>query len=215
LTQKIFMLGGVDITSGQAFASDRLWITEASDGPVCVVDLTSRDLASRSRFRGILSDYFALLTTKDVIFVSEMRSMAEIGTSLSSAGAVYIPGGDTEALLDDLFQRDLAPLLRSVTCVVAGNSAGAVALCRNAVLTTDHRIKTPTVRLGLGMVDFSIDPHYDSSHDDELISMSENVEIFGLPEESVIVQAKDGSTEFHGPAWRFLDGRKEMVSSSA
>ncbi len=54
---------------------------------------------------------------------------------------------------------------------------GGVDVLRGQVSPLDHRwladVETPQVRVGLGLVPFSIDPHYDSTHDKELFTLSE------------------------------------------
>jgi peptidase E len=211
MNRAIYMLGGSDITGGRLSPLDRRWIADAAEGPICVVDLTSRNAAVRPKYREAMRAYFSQLTEKDLLFVSEMPSRSKIVSAFQSAGAIYIPGGDTETLLDDLVARNLAPLFHSATCPIAGNSAGAVAVCREAVLTTDDDVHAPVVRPGIGLVGFSVDPHYDLTHDKELTVLSRGRVIFGLPEESAIV-ATDGTTEFIGSVWQFRDGQKKKVN---
>ena len=211
MKQKIYMLGGVDVKGGEVSPVDRRWIANAQGAPICVVDLTGRDESTRPRYRTIMRSHFAKLTDTPLCFVSELESRQEVSDALTSAGAVYLPGGDTAALLDNLVDQDLFPIIHSVRCSVVGNSAGAIAVCEQSILTTDDDAHSPAVRPGLGLVGFSIDPHYNSTHDSELLVLSSGRELYGLPEQSAIVT--DGeSIEFVGPIWRFAEGSKEQVN---
>jgi len=196
---------------GEVSPMDRRWIAEALGRPICIVDLTSRDAAQSPKYRSVMQAHFSTLTDSSLIFVSEQRSQGDVVSALKSAGAIYIPGGDAEALLDNLGEQELFSPLRSVPVPVVGNSAGAVAVCADAVLTTDDDVQNAMVRPGLGLVNFSVAPHYDSTHDEELLALSVGRDIYGLPEESAIV-ADGRSTEFVGSVWRFADGRKEKVN---
>lgn len=205
------MLGGVDILHGQVSPLDSRWLSDANGKPICVVDLTGKDAARRPKFRSVMEAHFSKLTDSKLVFVSELPSRDDILNAFESAGAIYIPGGDTEVLLDSVAEQNLSCVIRSSALPVVGNSAGALAACKDVVLTTDADIKTPLVRVGLGLVPFSIDPHYDSTHDMELFALSVGREIYGLPEQSGII-SEGHSIEFVGPVWRFSDGRRERVN---
>ncbi len=211
MKQRIYMLGGVDVLKGQVSPLDHSWLADANGKSICIVDLTSKDTARRPMFRSIMEAHFSKLTDSKLVFVSEQPSQEDVLNAFENAGAIYIPGGDTEALLDNLAYQDLLCVIRSSVLPIVGNSAGAVAVCQDAVLMTDADVKTPRVRVGLGLVPFSIDPHYDSTHDEELFALSEGREIYGLPEQSGII-SENLLIEFVGPVWRFSGGRKERVN---
>ena len=205
------MLGGVDVLNFQVSPLDHRWLADANGKSICIVDLTSNDVTSRPHIKSIMVSHFSKLTDSKLDFVSEQPSQEDLLKVFENAGAIYIPGGDTEALLDNLAAQDLSSILRSSAVPIVGNSAGALAICNEVVLTSDADIMTPLVREGLGLVPFSIDPHYDSTHDMELFELSVGREIYGLPEHSGII-SEERSIEFVGPVWRFLDGRKERAN---
>lgn len=204
------MLGGVDLLNGEISPLDNLWLSETVNGVIFIVDVTSRNLEKSPYFRDVMKEHFSSLTESKLVFLSEMSSQSEIVDSLKRADVIYIPGGDTDALLDNLAKHDVANLLRRSVLPIAGNSAGALALCEEVVLTTDDEVDTPRVRAGLGIVPFSIDPHYESTHDDELFILSDNRVIYGLPEQSGII-VDGGCKEFVGSVWKFTNGFKKQV----
>jgi dipeptidase E len=211
ILRRIYMFGGIDVVGGQISPLDQRWLAEANGKPICIIDLTNKDAARLPRFRSIMEAHFSGLTASQLVFVSEQPSREDILNAIDRAGAIYIPGGDTEALLDNLAEQNLFSVLKSSKLPLIGNSAGAIAVCQDAVITADEDVKTSIVRAGLGLVHFSVDPHYDQTHDQELFELSKGREIYGLPEQSAII-AEDNSIEFFGPIWLFANGCKQRVN---
>jgi len=203
---KVYLLGGFDCRSGALSPVDRRCVEEALDKSVYVVDLTSNDRSKVESYRSALREYFLALGATAVDFVSLSRGSDEIAQRFRTSGVIYVPGGDTHVLIKNLETSDLAPLFRRASCSVAGNSAGAIALCADAVLTIDDDVNKTAVLAGVGLVDFAVDPHYEPSHDRELFPLSMGRVIYGLPEQSAIIY--DGSIEYVGPVWRFANGSK-------
>jgi dipeptidase E len=205
------MFGGIDVVGGQVSPLNQRWLAEANSKPICIIDLTSKDAARLPRFRSIMEAHFSGLTDSQLIFVSEQPSRDDVLNAIDRAGAIYIPGGDPEALLDNLAEQNLFSVLKSSKLPLIGNSAGAIAVCQDAVITADADVKTSIIRVGLGLVHFSVDPHYNQTHDHELFELSKGREIYGLPEQSAII-AEGSSNAFFGPIWLFVNGRKQQVN---
>jgi peptidase E len=206
----VYLLGGFNTWSWRLSPIDQRCIVESVNKSIYVVDLTSEDSAITRLYRPVLTGYFLALGASSVGYVSLASGPEEIAQRFNESGIIYVPGGDTELLIRNMDRLALAPLFQTFEGAVAGNSAGAVALCKEAVLTMDDDVKETTVLPGIGLVNYSVDPHYDDSHDAELFELSSGRIIYGVPEESAIIQ--DGQTEFFGPIWRFKDGRKEQVN---
>ncbi len=207
---KIYLLGGFDIRRGDASPVDQRYMREAEPKSVYVLDLAPGEGAKRLKYRALMAHYFGRLGAAEVDFASIALSKAQIGDRIASAGVVYLPGGYTPGLVGGLYEHGVEVHLRQAPRIVAGNSAGAIACCRDALLNTAPDEDDPYVLAGVGLVGFSIDPHYNLSHDAKLLRMSQGRTIYGLPEESAI--AYDGSVEFIGPVWSFAEGEKTQVN---
>jgi peptidase E len=212
-SRRTFLLGGTDINHPTPWPTDRIWISQAGAKPICIVDLTSRDMASRHHYRGVMRRYFSLITQNELFFLSELDD-EEVERVVRASGAIYLPGGDPEVLLTEIDKRGLARLICSADCVLAGNSAGAIALCSKAISTADSDFAEPTISNGLGIVNFAVDPHYNPSHDQQLLKLSHGETIYGLPEQSLIAVSNLNRVSFIGPVWRFADGAKQQVADA-
>jgi len=207
---KVYLLGGFNTWSWRLSPVDQRCIADSPNKSVYVIDLALADSAMTRFYRPVLTGYFLAVGAASVNYVSLASGPDEIAQRYSESGVIYIPGGDTELLLQNVERLALTPLFHAFKGNVAGNSAGAVALCRDAVLTIDDDVKVTTVLPGIGLVPYSVDPHYTESHDAELFELSAERLIYGVPDDSAIVE--DGLTEFIGPIWRFECGRKEKVN---
>jgi len=99
-----------------------------------------------------------------------------------------------------------------------GNSAGALALCRDYVVVKgqDEALET-NVAHGIGLVDFGVRVHYRSlsakysgkSIDKELKALSEkvNIKICAIPEQCALVY-DEGNLNFVGNIYFFYKGKK-------
>jgi peptidase E len=207
---KLYLIGGGDIKSGELEGIDKTSLAEARNRRVYILDLTSNDKEKLSKYREFLTSYFTKIGAEKVGFVSTANSLNEIKKEIKQSGLIYIPGGDTETLMNNLKKRNLGKVLKSFESILVGNSAGALAICREIILTKDEDVVETRVLNGLGLVPFSVDVHYDKTHDKELFELSKERDIYGIPERCAIVY--DRKLDFIGDVWRFSKGKKEKVN---
>jgi len=204
----LYLIGGGDIKAGKLETIDRQALSESPNQNVFVLDLTTNDEDKLEKYRFFLKAYFENLGAKKINFFS--TTVPPVADNIiAQSGLVYIPGGNTEILMENIKKHNLSSTLKSAAGTIVGNSAGALVLCDNVVLTKDEDVLETKVIKGVGLVDFSIDVHYDPSHDLELSDLSKDGLIYAVPEESVIIIRKH--INFLGPIWRFSKGKKEVV----
>lgn len=204
----IYLIGGGDIKTGKLETIDNQALSESPNQNVFILDLTTNDPDKLERYRIFLKAYFEKLGAKKINFFST-TTLSEVNKTITHSDLIYIPGGDTEILMENIKKHNLSPILRSSDKTIVGNSAGALILCDNVVLTKDEDVLETKVFKGIGLVDFSIDVHYDPSHDPELLDLSKDYFIYAIPEESVIIVREYAN--FLGPIWRFSKGQKQAV----
>jgi len=207
MARKIYLEGGGDIRKGENDHLDRKALNESKNKKVYILDLTSNDREKVAQYRLSLEEYFRRLGAKKVDFVSTSQSLNEIEEKLMSAGVVYIPGGDTEVLINNLKHRKISSLLINLESIFVGNSAGAMVLCNEAICAYEKR----GIIDGLGLVGIAIDVHYDKTHDKKLNELSKKREMYAIPEGSAII-FKNGKLSFIGNIYKFSNKKKIKIN---
>lgn len=107
------------------------------------------------------------------------------------AKAIYIAGGNTYKLIDIMRKSGFADFIKqhNKSLIVIGNSAGAVVLGKDIRTSNDSDIIGIDNMCGLGLVDYSICPHYTEEKDNRLISLSNELNqiVLGISEKSALI----------------------------
>lgn len=122
----------------------------------------------------------------------ESLSKEEMTAMIQDYEVLYFIGGQPERLLQVIQDKDIEQIISSFPGLMIGYSAGALAFCSDCVLTKDENYPETTVIQGLGLVDFSVEVHYNSGSDEELLAISNGRTIYALPDGSAIFY-KNGS----------------------
>lgn len=115
---------------------------------------------------------------------------------------IYIAGGNTYKLLDIMNKSGFKDYIKDnhMNKVIIGNSAGAVVLGKDIRTSNSENTIGLDDTEGIGLVDFSICPHYTIDMDSRLESLSRELkhEVVGIPETSGIIidNAKEKSINF-------------------
>jgi peptidase E len=110
-------------------------------------------------------------------------------------------------LLERLRSKNVDRLLHKYNRVIVGRSAGALALCRQGILTSKNK-QTHKIITGLRLVEFTVKVHYKPSEDTELKRLSKQEEkIYAIPERSALV-CDNGALSFMGNVLLFQNGEK-------
>ncbi|MGO1368825.1 MAG: Type 1 glutamine amidotransferase-like domain-containing protein [Senegalia sp. (in: firmicutes)] len=112
-----------------------------------------------------------------------------------NAKVIYIAGGNTYKLLDIMRKSGFGDFLKheAQNTMIIGNSAGAVVLGKDIRTTNDNDIIGIEDTRGLGLVDYSICPHYTEEKKDRLIKLADILKhtIIGIPEKSGFIIDKN------------------------
>ena len=111
-----------------------------------------------------------------------------VKNKINEADIIYIGGGDTIKLMDTLKEYEIDKLLIEAAkrdCVIAGISAGAIALVKEGFsdsLILRKESDKHTFIKGLGIKNISISPHYhkDETKDKELQESIKNKTVYGI-----------------------------------
>ncbi|MGH4119344.1 Type 1 glutamine amidotransferase-like domain-containing protein [Clostridium sp.] len=107
------------------------------------------------------------------------------------AKVLYIAGGNTYKLIDIVRKSGLGDFLKSEMDkrIIVGNSAGAVVLGSDIRTTNDNDIIGVDDTNGVGLVEYSICPHYSKDKEDRLVNLSKFLPygIMGISKKSGVV----------------------------
>ncbi|QTD40922.1 Type 1 glutamine amidotransferase-like domain-containing protein [Sporosarcina sp. Te-1] len=136
------------------------------------------------------------------------KAMAE---KINQHDILYFTGGRPERLVEQLSTHHLIPVLQQFSGVMIGYSAGALAFCKDCIISKDKDYPQTIILKGLDLVDFSVEVHYEDTVDEELLPLSKNREIYALPNGSALCW-RNGELEFIHDIYYFHDSQKVKLA---
>jgi peptidase E len=210
--KKLYFLGGEDIAKRDSREINKRAFLDAGGAPIVLVfPWTAESVGRVDEYRKIMVDYFKDLGASTVDFAEYSDSLQEIATKVDHSDLIYLPGGLTTILVGRIKYKNVDDLLRKYDRVIVGRSAGALALCRECILTKNRGDRVTVIIEGIRLVDFSVKVHYDPSRDSELKKLSKEGKIYGIPERSALVY-DNGALSFIGDVYLFQDGEKTVAN---
>lgn len=119
---------------------------------------------------------------------------------LKSADVIYLTGGDPFIQLNYIKDNNLDKIIKKFNGIIIGVSAGSMNQCKTAFCCKDEDYPETKVYNALGLVDITIDPHYDVKNKEQVSEnkkWSKKVPIIGLPDNSFIV-VDNGKVNIYG-----------------
>lgn len=118
----------------------------------------------------------------------------------------FLMGGNPLSQIQIINKFKIKEKIKDSEELVIGFCAGAINLSKYSLITTDDDFKEATSYIGIGRVDLCIEPHYNIDSDEnfmanrnkELLNFSKlyEIEIYAIPDESIIVVEDDNIKEF-------------------
>lgn len=133
-----------------------------------------------------LEQVFANISNVTLDLLHEGLSKSEMISRINDSDVLYLIGGKPEKLLQVIEEKELVSSIRNYPGLLIGYSAGALAFCEDCILTKDEDYPETLVLKGLGLVDFSVEVHYNEASDDELFALSAERTIYALPDGSAV-----------------------------
>jgi dipeptidase E len=208
---KLYFLGGENIVKRNARDINANAFQDAGGTPAVLVFSWARASFDKTyKRRKRLFDYFRSLGASTVDFAEYSDTPQEIAIKVKNSDLIYLTGGLTTALLERLKSKNVDRLLHRYNRVIVGRSAGALALCRQGILTSKNK-QTHKIITGLRLVEFTVKVHYKPSEDAELKSLSKEERIYAIPERSALVYDND-TLSFMGDVYVFKNGEKHALT---
>ena len=172
--------------------------------------MVASDFSAHQKSERYLAQYLREFAQNGLGFAQGMLvdfsvSPRQAVSMIEGADAVWLSGGPTLTQIRHIREYDLADALREREGVTVGMSAGAINMAEQVRLAKDpgDGIDRMCRYEGIGLVDFSIEPHFGDAEKNRLEDVLAAVReadrgFYGLYDESFIVQAL-GTRTFFGP----------------
>lgn len=208
---KYYLLGGENTHKRDAAEVNQRAFNDAGEAPRILVFSWARASFDKTYSKDkLLFDYFRTLGASTVNVVDYSSAPNEIKQKICASDLVYLTGGVPSVLLERLRKLGVDRFLKDFDGVIVGRSAGALALCRECVITYRSNSAVKVID-GLGLVDIALKAHYRLGIDEELIQLSKGQEIYALPKGSALVCDK-GNLSVMGKAYVFRNGERQLFS---
>lgn len=131
----------------------------------------------------------------------------EMKANISVQDVLYFTGGRPEILMECMVNKGLIQTVKEFKGLMIGVSAGALAFCKDCLITKDEDYPETQILRGLGLVDFSVEVHYEDSVDEELIPLSKERDIYAIPNGGALFWNDEGLTSIKN-IFHFSDTKK-------
>lgn len=177
---------------------------------------TPDDYETNDKYFNVGKVWFENLnTTLDEYFLLDNRINKQQAIKyLNSADIIYLMGGNPFTQFDYLVKNGFDCILRQVDGIILGVSAGSINMAKKAYYSKDEDYPETIIYDGIGLVDITIDPHFDNcclEQVSEALKSSYIHEIIGLPNASAIRITKEGELNYIGECYRIRDGKNNEV----
>lgn len=162
-----------------------------------------------NEIKGVVNCFKKIYPSLNCFLLDNRINKKEGINELISADIIYLLGGNPFTQLDYLRKNNYDEVIKQTNALVMGVSAGAMNLAVNAYYSKDEDLENSLFYKGLGLVDITIDPHFDITNEEQIAEVkkySQAQKIIGLPNNSAII-INEGKTQYLGPKYIYENGK--------
>ena len=157
---------------------------------------------------GVLKTFKKIFPNLEISLLDN-RVNSKVGVEkLKMADIIYLLGGNPFIQLNYLLENKYNDILRNTNALIIGVSAGSMNLAVDAYYSKDDDYPESKLYQGLGIVDITIDPHFDINNKEqvnEIKTFSNKRKIIGLPNDSAICIINN-NIDYIGDVYIFENG---------
>ena len=151
------------------------------------------------------------ITFKSIKVIDNRISKENAEDIVRNADVLWLAGGDTPKQFAYFEDYGLIKLIREHKGVIIGMSAGAINMTKTAICTLTCGHNELKIYEGLGLVDFSVEPHFDKDNiTDELLAISKEYPFYGICDDGAII-CTDGEMLICGDVFYIDNGQINKV----
>jgi cyanophycinase-like exopeptidase len=201
------LLGGGELTYGETFDADEVWVAKAAPGPVGFIPAASGSNDYARHFGDYLKEELEREAEIIPIYRGRDSRRGRNAERIAAVPAVYLGGGVADHLLDALAGSPAAEALTRK--LQTGGVVVAIAAAAQAAGRVVRSIAPGRLIPGFGWLpDGVIEPNFDPGHDRRLRKLLEQEGVrwgLGIPPESAVLLGPDGAVEVVGTAY-YVEG---------
>ena len=166
-----------------------------------------------SEIKGIMTYISNISNIDKVTIIDDRISRDERIELIKNTDVIYLLGGNPFNQIEYINNNKYDELIRNFNGIIIGTSAGAMNLCKNVYYSKDEDFDKSIFYDGIGLVDITIDPHFDINNKEqveEIINNSVDKEIIGLPNESAI-RIENGNIEYINEIYIYNGKEKSRI----
>lgn len=128
---------------------------------------------------------------------------------LKKADIIYLLGGNPFVQLEYLQKSNYSDTICNTNALIIGVSAGSMNLAMDSYYSKDEDYPESIIYKGLGIVDITVDPHFDINNEEQVNEIKINSKkrrIIGLPNDSAVI-ISNNDVKYIGNIYLFENGK--------
>ncbi|SFC95171.1 Peptidase E [Bacillus sp. OV322] len=211
---KVCLIGGGNPSAGELDdVMDAVSRYTDASNKVLIIPFATEE-SKRDKWVQSAKIMFADIGLVQISLLDDSLTSIEMQQKIETCEILYFTGGRPELLMNRLIEKNLLQAIQGFSGMMIGVSAGALIFCKDCLITKDDDYPETHFIKGLGILDYSVEVHYGATIDEELIPLSQNRDIYAIPNGSAILC--DGNiTEYIHDVYHFKDGNKQLMGSNS
>lgn len=206
MVKKIYLSGGAKIIERETEEVDRKIFNEAENKAILIIDYAKKELSKD--YKELFINYLKTLGATKINFISDNENIDNIKNIFNLCGIIIILGGDIELLLERINEKNIKDLIKNYKGIIFGISAGAYLLCEEYIKIRNNKVEKIKC---LGVLNIKMKAHYGEKFDKQLLKLSKDNDVYGVPEKSVII-VEGNIKSFIGNIYLFSKGEKIKIN---
>lgn len=158
---------------------------------------------------GVFKTFKKIFPNLNIILLDNRVNPKRGLNELKKADIIYLLGGNPFIQLEYLQKNNYSDTICNTNALIIGVSAGSMNLAIDSYYSKDEDYPESIIYKGLGIVDITIDPHFDINNEEQVNEIKINSKkrrIIGLPNDSAVI-ISNNNVKYIGNIYLFENGK--------